>query len=320
MRSADIVILGGSAAGLSAALYAARRGLSVVVISKDWGGQLASTVDVENYPGILFTEGYTLTDTMAEQAKAAGAVLITDEITSLEEVEGEHRPLFIAKGRHNDYGGPALILALGKTPRGLGLEREQEFLGRGIEYCAPTRIKAARGQHAVVVGGGSTAFAAALLGAQHAHHVTVVHWSDKFRAEAAVISAVRAYPNVTLLTHTQVKKLYGHDKLSEVTLQHIDPATAEQQESKIKCDFLLIGAGFVINPALFSALVETNELGQVKVNVRQETSRPGIFAAGDITDVPYNQAVISAGEGAKAALSAYTYVTGRLAGADWGSA
>ena len=311
MKEADLLIIGGSAAGLSAGLFAARRGLKSLIVTKDLGGQLASTLDISNYPGISFIEGYSLAEIMAEQARRAGAQIVTDEISALEATGGERRS-FIARGTQNSYVGRALIIALGKTPRSLGLPAEEKYLGRGVGYCSPAEINAAAGQHVVIIGGGGTAFAAAKLGATIAEHVTLVHRNETFRAEQSVVDDVRKLPNVTIMTNTQVTALHGDSVLSEVTV------VTPHDTIKLKCDFLLIGAGFTVRPEMYEHLVHTNELGLITVNERQETSRPGVYAAGDICSVPFNQAVISAGEGAKAALSAYTWLTGKPAGSDWG--
>ena len=308
MTEIDVLIIGGSAAGLSAGLFAARRGLKTVIVTKDLGGQLASTLDIANYPGISFIEGYSLSEVMAEQARHAGAQIIIDEVSSLE-TSGQQ---FIARGAQNSYTGRSLIIALGKTPRSLGLPDEEKYLGKGISYCAPTEIIKAADQSVVIVGGGGTAFAAAKLGAAIAQKITLVHRNETFRAEKSDIDEVSALPNVEIITNAEVTALHGQPKLEEVTITRSDGSA-----SMIKCDHLLIGAGFTVRPAIYTQLVETNELGLIKVNERQETSRAGVYAAGDISSVPFNQAVISAGEGAKAALSAYSWLTGKPAGSDW---
>lgn len=308
----DVLIIGGSAAGLSAAIFAARRGLKTVVVTKDLGGQLASTLEIENYPGLSFTEGYTLAEAMAEQARHAGATIVIDEIITLSATGGE-APLFQAKGNQRVYSGRALIIALGKTPRNLGLPDEQRLHGKGIGYCAPNEIRQAAGKRVVIVGGGGTAFAAAKIGAPIAEEITIINRNHAPRAEEAVIKEVNAMANVTVIPNTVVTGLVGIDKIEAVTVQ-----TTGQEPFKIPCDLLLIGAGFTVNPSLFKDLVETTALGQIEVNERQESSRPGIFAAGDVSSAPFNQAVISAGEGAKAGLAAFTWLTGKPAGSDWG--
>ncbi len=310
MKADELIIVGGSAAGLTAALFAARRGIKTTVITKDLGGQLASTLDIANYPGIPFIEGYSLAEILAEQARRAGANIVFDEISSLN-TQANEQVMFVAKG-NREYWGKAMILALGKTPRGLGLPREKELLGRGVGYCAPSDIRTSAGQRVVIVGGGGTAFAAAKLGASIAEKITLVHRNDTFRAEKMVVEEVRSLKNVEIMTNTIVTELIGTEKLTDVEI------LTDSVTRVINCDLLLIGAGFTVNPDLYSHLVNTNDLGLITVNERQETSRPGLFAAGDITSVPFNQAVISAGEGAKAALSAYSWLTGKPVGADWG--
>lgn len=310
MKDVDLLIIGGSAAGLSAAIFAARRGLKTLVVTKDLGGQLSSTLDIANFPGIPFIEGYSLAETMADQARRAGAIITTDEINQLS--TAPNAAGFIAQGTHAQYQGRALIIALGKTPRGLNLEHEAQLLGHGVGYCAPADIRQAAGQKIVIVGGGGTAFAAAKLGAPIVESITLVHRNETFRAEQTIIDEVKKMSNVTIITNAEVSALHGSPRLTGVTIR------TSSGERMIDCDQLLIGAGFTVKPELYQSLVETNDLGLIKVNQKQETSRLGVYAAGDISDVPYNQAVISSAEGAKAALAAYSWLTGKPAGADWG--
>jgi thioredoxin reductase (NADPH) len=285
--------------------------LKTVIVTKDLGGQLSSTLEIANYPGINFIEGYSLAEVMAEQARHAGATIVVDEISSLS-ASGGNQPRFVATGAQDSYSGRSLILALGKTPRGLGLPDEERYLGKGVGYCAPSDIRAAAGQQVVIVGGGGTAFAAAKLGSSIASKITLIHRNETFRAEKAVVDEVRQLPNVEIITNAEVTALHGTPQLSDITITRSDGSS-----SMISCDHLLIGAGFTVHPELYQELVATNELGLITVNERQETSRPGLYAAGDISSVPFNQAVISASEGAKAALSAYSWLTGKPAGSDW---
>lgn len=309
----DLIIVGGAPAGLTAALFAARRGLKTLLLTKNIGGQIATTSEVENYPGLKFIAGYELGEVMAEQATRAGTEIKLDTVELIEQSK-EPAATFNIKTTTGLFTTKSVILALGKAPRSLNVPGEQEFLGKGVSYCAGCDIKKYAGQPIVIVGGGSSAFTAAKLAITHSEQVWLVHRNGNFRAEQVLIDKVLSSAKVKVKTDAEVTKIEGNEKgVSQVTIQ-----TTKGPES-IPAKAVFIEIGFEVKSGFLKELVKMNELNQVIINERQETSVPGVFAAGDITNTPFNQAVISAGEGAKAALAAFSFLNGnRPISADWG--
>ena len=309
-KTYDLIIIGGSAAGLSAALFAVRRGLKTLVLTKDIGGQLSSTVDVENYPGIQYIEGFNLASEMQNQAEAQGAKIILDEVKLIT----KKAKLITVKTNQQEYQAKTLILAHGKTPRSLNIPGEKEFLGRGVSYCAGCDIKNFKNKEIVIVGGGSAAFEGAKLAGKICKKIYLIHRNDTFRAEKVTIEGVKKMPNVEIITNSQLHEIIG-DKNG---VNKIMTKTGNEMR-EISAQGVFIEIGFEIQRGFTEKLVETDNINQIIVNHKQETSTVGIFAAGDVTNVPYNQAIISAAEGAKAALSAWSYLNNnKPVGGDWG--
>jgi len=308
----DLIIVGGACAGLSAGTYAARRNLRTLIITKDTGGQIATTPTVENYPGIDFISGIGLAQAMQAQAVKWGAEIITDEATKLEK-RGERD--FVVSGLKKEYQGKALILAYGKTPRDLGIPGEKQYAGYGVSYCVTCDAPLFRNRTTVVVGGGSSAMEGALILAEICEKVYLVHRRDEFRGEDILLEQIHAAKNIELVLSSVSKEVLGDGNVvTGLKVAHVE--TGEERTLDVQGIFVEIG--FIVNSALMKDLVELDRLNQVVTNTLQETSNSGVYAAGDITDTPFKQAVISASEGAKAALSAYSYIhNGTPIGVDW---
>lgn len=313
-NNCDVAIIGAAAAGLSAALFSVRRGLKTIVIAKDIGGQLASTVDVENYPGIDYITGYELAQNMAKQAQKHGAEIIIDEVTAI--TVNSDQDITITTN-NSTVTAKALIIALGKTPRSLNVPGEKELFGKGVSHAASVEMPKYVDKTVVIVGGGGSAFEAARLAIKVAKKVILVHRNQSFRAEATVVEEVKQSPKITLLLDSEIEQINGADKVEGVTIKRIANGT-DATTADYPCDAVLIEVGFEIKRDLLQGLLALSPQNNIIVDANGATSVPGIYAAGDITDRPHNQAIISAGEGANAALSAFTYITGKPAGADWG--
>ncbi len=308
----DVLIIGGACAGLAAATYAARRAMKTLVITKDIGGQIATTPSVENYPGIDFITGPGLSQDMLVQAQKWGAEVVYDEITSIEKL-GERN--FKVTGFQNSFTGKSLIVAYGKTPRSLNIPGEREYGGRGVSYCVTCDAPLYRNRTTVVVGGGSSAMEGALILAKICTKVYLVHRRDEFRGEAVLLEQIQAEPKIELvLSHTPDEVLGDGEYVTGLRVK----STKSGETKDLPVEGVFVEIGFVVNSGLIKHLVDLDKMNQVITNKRMETSTPGVFAAGDLTDSPYKQAVISAGEGATAALTAYSYVNdGKPAGVDW---
>ncbi len=308
----DLAIVGGACAGLAAATYAARRALKTVVLTKDIGGQIATTPTVENYPAIAMITGPDLASQMYVQALEWGAeVRVGTEVSEF--TKNGERDFTVSLRDGTSISAKAILLAYGKTPRSLDVPGEWEYAGKGVSYCVTCDAPLFRKKVAAVVGGGNSAVEGALILARTSEKVYLVHRRDEFRAEQVLIDELKNTPNVELVLSAVSKEVQGDG--SKVT--HLAVTTPEG-ERLIEVHGIFVEIGFVVQTELVKGKVELDRLNQVVTNKKMETSEPGIFAAGDITDSPFKQAVISAGEGAAAALTAYAYITGQQAGVDWG--
>jgi thioredoxin reductase (NADPH) len=308
----DVLIIGGACAGLAAATYAARRALKVLVITKDIGGQIATTPSVENYPGIDSITGPDLAQNFYMQALQWGAEVTFDEVATVTK-HAEHS--FEVVGNQETYTGKSLILAYGKTPRSLNVEGEKLYAGKGVSYCVTCDAPLFRDKTVAVVGGGSSAMEGALILAKTSKKVYLVHRRDTFRGEAVLLEQIKKADNIELVLSYAPEEVTGDGKFVRgLTLS----ATNGGEARSLEVDGIFVEIGFMVNSGLVKHLVTVDAINQIITNKRMETSTSGVFAAGDITDSPYKQAVISAGEGATAALTAYSYLNeGKPAGVDW---
>ncbi len=311
----DVIIIGGAAAGLTAALYTSRQGLSTLIITKDIGGQALLTNDIENYPGIMQIGGFELMTKFQEQAMAYGAKFIYDEVTSIENKTGEK----IVSTKTNEFSSTALILAFGKTPRDLGVEGEEQFKGRGVSYCAVCDGPLFKGKTVSVAGAGDHALQAALYLSGVANKVNLIVQGSDLRGDESLVQSVRQDGKIAKTFGRKVKSIAGDKVVRTLRLQKPDGSEAED----IETDAIFVEMGYIARTDFIKNIVTLNKENEIVVDKFCATSAEGIFAAGDVTDVPYKQAVISAGQGSTSALSAYNYIQ-RLRGkpaskTDWKS-
>ena len=300
MQKYDVIIIGAGAAGLTAAIYASRRELNTLVLSMNLGGQAAMASEIENYPGTETKSGVELMKKFSHQAKKFGAEIIFDRVKKINKIKSD----FGVKTENNNYQSKTIILALGKTPRRLNIPGEGKYHGKGVVYCATCDAPLFKDKIVAVVGGGNSAFDAAILLTKIAKKVYLIHRRDEFRAEEYRVEKFKKIPNAEFILNSTVAKLEGKEFLEQAEILNLK----NNQKSKIKIKGLFVEIGYEVEPTLFKDLVEIDKLNQIKTQIYGETSAPGIFAAGDVTDIPYKQIVISAGAGAKAALCAYDYI------------
>jgi thioredoxin reductase (NADPH) len=296
----ELIIIGGGPAGYTAALYAARANLTPLVIEGfAAGGQLMITSDVENYPG--YPEGVLGPEMMQDfrvQAERFGAEFLRDDVTR---VDFSERPFRVEVG-DDVYLAEAVIVATGASARQLGLESEQALQGRGVSYCAVCDAAFFREKEIVVVGGGDSAMEEAIFLTKFATKVTVVHRRDEFRASPIMLDRARANEKIAWVTNAVVDEVLGEDgKVSGVRLR--DLVTDELTE--IPTDGLFVAIGHDPNTTLFLDQLDHDEAGYLETNPGStETNVEGVFAAGDVADHKYRQAVTAAGTGSMAALDA----------------
>lgn len=294
----DVVIVGGGPAGITAAIYTSRRMLKTLVVTKDVGGQVVKTPDIENYPGFDLISGPELAQKFIKQAQKFGTELAYDEVTHLEEKDGE----FVVSGQKGEYTGKTLILSFGKVPRKLEVPGEKELKGKGVSYCATCDAPFFKNKTVVVNGGGNSAFDAALLLSKIANKVYLIHRRDEFTAEEVLIEKVKKMDNVEVITSATINRISGENKVENVFYRK------DGEERAVEADGIFIEIGYIVENGLIKDFIEMDEKNQIKTKKDHSTSREGVFAAGDLTNSYYKQIVISAGEGATAALSVAKYL------------
>jgi len=299
----DLIIVGGGPAGYTAALYAARANLRPLVIEGfNWGGQLMITSDVENYPG--YPDGVMGPEMMADfrrQAERFGAEFVTDDVTR---VDLSEQPLRIwIEGE--EYRARTVIVATGASARWLGLPGEERLQGRGVSACATCDGAFFREKELIVVGGGDSAMEEAIFLTRFATKVSVVHRRDEFRASQIMLDRARANPKIEFVTNTIVDDILGDTKVEAVRLR--DTRTDEMREQPV--DGVFVAIGHDPNTALFVDQLDHDEGGYLVTQPGStETNVPGVFAAGDVADHVYRQAVTAAGTGCMAALDAERFL------------
>ncbi len=302
IRHTRVLIIGSGPAGYTAAVYASRAMLKPILVQGiQPGGQLTITTEVENWPGDTEVQGPDLMVRMEAHAKAMGAEVIADHIQSL---DLSRRPFTAAGDSGTTYTADAVILATGAQARWLGLPSEEKFKGFGVSACATCDGFFYRGKEVVVIGGGNTAVEEALFLTNFASKVTLVHRRDSFRAEKILQDRLFRNPKVTVLWNHTVEEILGTDTPPGVTgvrLRHVQTGA----ESTLPCDGFFVAIGHAPASDLVKDQLELHHGGYVRVQPgTTATSIPGVFAAGDLTDHVYRQAVTSAGMGCMAALDA----------------
>ena len=310
----DVIIIGGGAAGMTAAIYTSRKGLRTAIISQDLGGQMSMTNEIENYPGVELTSGPDLVNRFRAQAEKFGAEIFLNQVTDVAAIDSG----FKVSTSTAEYVALAVILAFGLTPRSLGVPGEDKFKGRGVSFCATCDAPFYKNKVVAVVGGGNSALEAVEELSGVATKVYLIHRNDSFRAEQILIDRLKTLPNVEVLMQSAIEEFEGETKLKSVVVRDL---TGTKTDFELTVDGVFLEIGYITKTDWLKNLVDLNERGEIAINAKAETSRAGLFAAGDVTTLLYKQIVISAGEGAKAALSAAQYIaktTGRIAPPDWG--
>jgi len=300
----DVIIVGSGPAGLTASIYTSRAGLKTLVVAGMlWGGQLMLTQEVENFPG--FENGILgpkLMEEMRKQAERCGAELIFEHATS---VNFKSKPFKVTAG-NTVYEAKTVIIATGASAKWLGLESETRLRGRGVSVCATCDAPFFRNKKVVVVGGSDTAMEEAFVLSKVASEVKVIHRRDKLRACKFLQEKAFENPKITFVWNSTVQEILGKDHVEGVKLRNV----VSGEESVLECDAVFIAIGHTPNTDIFKDQIELDQTGYIAAREETRTNIEGVFAAGDVADHRYRQAIAAAGSGCKAALDAEKYLIG----------
>ncbi|MDD5669938.1 MAG: FAD-dependent oxidoreductase [Candidatus Omnitrophica bacterium] len=295
----DLIIIGAGPAGITAAVYAARKKMQVLVITVDIGGQTIWSGDIDNYTGYQFITGPELASKFEEHMRRYNVVVKENEkVVELRKIDDAVH----VKTIKGEYQAKTVIIASGKKSKELRVPGEQEFKNKGLSYCATCDGPLFADKDVAVIGGGNSALDAALQLMKIASHTSIINILPRLGGDAVMREKVENSPAVTIFNNTRVVAVYGEKMVTGIGF-----VTGADPEKRLHVRGVFVEIGLVPNTG-FATDVELNEAGEIKVNCRNETSIPGIFAAGDVTDVPEKQIVIAAGEGAKALLSSFRYL------------
>ena len=302
----DLLIIGGSAAGASAAIYAARAKLNFKVITKDLGGEVANSGEIGNYPGFNVTNGVELSEKFAEQMRFNQIDIETG--VYIERIVRNGKTFVVTTKDDSEqsktYEAKAIILATGARPRHLGVPGEQEYYQKGLSYCTTCDGPLYRQKIVTTIGGGNSALESILMMSNLASRVYSININPEFTGEKVYIEKVKNLPNVVLIPNAQTTTIVGNAAVSGV--EYFEKASGDKKV--IETQGVFIHIGIIPNSDMAKDLGVTNKFGFIEVDTHMQTAVPGFFAAGDVVNVPYQQIAIATGQGTTALLSAQAYL------------
>jgi len=300
MNKYDLIIVGGSAAAATAGIYAARRKLKFKIISKDFGGEVSTSGEIGNWPGMSETNGIELAEKFKEHLKFYKADMEEGvEVVSIKKQEEN----FLINTKSGDYNANAVIVATGVHPKSLNIPGEKEFRNKGVSYCTTCDGPIFKDKTVATIGGGNSALESALMLADIAAKVYVINKNPEFKGDQILIENLKKKQNVEVIYNAHTAEIFGDKFVTGFKYTDNDG-----KEGELKIDGAFIHIGMVPNSNIAPENVEKNNFGEIIVNQNCETNIPGLYAAGDVTNVPFKQIVIAAGQGCIAALSAVQYL------------
>ena len=300
----DVAIIGEGPAGMTAAIYATRAGLSAVVLEKAFpGGQMAITPEIDNYPGFEHISGFELSDKMSKQAKKLGAEIMRADVANIDFVPGNNT-ITTTKG---EISAKTVILALGASHRTLGIPGEDAFRGKGVSYCATCDGNFFRGRDVCVIGGGNTALEDALYLANICSKVYLIHRRDTFRGFDALVKRVLETENIVTVLDSVAEEIHGDERVTSITVKNVK--TGEIQSLNISGCFVAIGTA--PNTDLIKDKITLTSDGHIAAGENTETNLPGVYAAGDVREKVSYQIITAAADGAVAAHMAGIFISER---------
>ncbi|PIT97230.1 thioredoxin-disulfide reductase [Candidatus Berkelbacteria bacterium CG10_big_fil_rev_8_21_14_0_10_41_12] len=299
----DLIILGGGPAGLTAGIYAQRYNLQTILLTKDIGGQTALSGAIENYPGFDGKTGFELIQKIRSQFETLGGKVVEGITISKLSKDGNMFKVDTNATQNNSLTGKSIIISLGKRHRKLGLEGEDELVGKGLSYCVTCDGMFTKDKDVVIVGSGYSAAEGVLILAKIAKSITVISSADSFSGEPVTIEQVKKISGLKTIFNAKVTRIMSENGfIKEIEYEK------DTQKSSINCQFIFVEIGYMPNTELFKEIINLNDKGEIIIDEKNATSLAGVFAAGDITNVLSKQSIIAAGEGAKAAIAANKYL------------
>jgi thioredoxin reductase len=299
----DLIIIGASAAGISASIYAARRKLNFLVVSENIGGEVATSGEIENWPGTIHTDGITLAENFKKHAEANQVRFeVPWKAVKIEQKANYHIVQVKNDSQTNTYETKTVLITSGIHPRHLQVPGEDKLYGKGVTYCTVCDGPLYKGKTTVTIGGGNSALESVLMMSAIAKKVYVLNINPTFKGDQILIDKLLQAKNVEVIYKAQTKEITGDKFVTGVKY-----ADANGQDARLAVDGVMIHIGMIPNSD-FVDCVDKNNFREIKVNTNCATNCPGIFAAGDVTDVPYKQIAIAAGQGVVAALAAIEYI------------
>lgn len=297
----DVLVVGGGPAGASAAIYAARKGIRTGIVAERFGGQVLDTLSIENFISVKHTEGPKFAASLEEHVKEYNI-----DVMNLQRAKRLEKKEFVEIELENGavLKGKTVILSTGARWRNIGVPGEAEFKNKGVAYCPHCDGPLFAGKDVAVVGGGNSGVEAAIDLANIVNHVTVLEYNAELKADSVLQDRLKSLPNVTVLTNARTQEITGTDKVNGIS--YIDLQTGEEKHVELSGVFVQIG--LVPNTDWLGDTVERNKFGEIVIDNRGATNIPGVFAAGDCTNSPYKQIIISMGSGATASLSAFDHL------------
>ncbi|GHU66709.1 alkyl hydroperoxide reductase subunit F [Bacteroidia bacterium] len=300
IKNYDVLVAGGGPAGTTAAIYSARKGLKVGVIAERIGGQVKETVGIENLTGTPYTTGERLADNLRTHLEKYPIDILEHRRIETVHLAGKDKIVQTAGGEQ--FAAPALIIATGASWRKLNVAGESEYIGRGVAFCPHCDGPFYQGKHVAVVGGGNSGIEAAIDLAGICSKVTVFEFADELKADNVLQEKAKSLPNIEIFVSSQTMEVIGNgEKVTGIRAKN----RQTERERIVDLDGIFVQIGLIPNSLLFKDLVAINRGGEIEIDTHNRSSQPGVYAAGDVTSVPYKQIIISMGEGAKAALSAF---------------
>lgn len=299
MKLYDLIIIGAGPAGITGSVYAARKRMNFLILTKDIGGQAALSSEIKNYIGFQFITGPELAEKFREHLEQFKVELKEGEIVTLVKKEDEIIRIETNKGK---YETKTLLIASGRVPRKLGVSGENEFKNRGVTYCATCDAPLFAEMNVAVIGGGNAGLDAVLQLIKIAKKIYLLEVGPTLRADPIMVEKAKKSEKVTIYTNTKVKEIYGTNFVQGIKIER----GGKIEDLAVEGIFVEVGS---IPASEFIPGVQKNEIGEITVNCKSETSIPGVYAAGDVTNVPAKQIIVACGEGAKAVLSAFDYLS-----------